>query len=139
MNSNLQIINSIDYIEKHLCENIKLSEIAKQSHFSEFHFHRLFHKTVGISVMEYVRKRRLAEAARELTDTGEKITNIALKYQFSSSESFSRAFRKVYGVGPRDYRYSKVNSAPIVEVGDIHRLIIKNISPSKNTKLCKAA
>lgn len=44
----LQIQNSIDYIEKHKCENIKLGEIAKQSHFSEFHFHRLFHKTVGV-------------------------------------------------------------------------------------------
>lgn len=104
MNYKLQIQNSIDYIEKHLCENIKLGEIAKQSHFSEFHFHRLFHKAVGTSVMEHVRKRRLSEAAMELEETDEKITNIAFKYQFSSEESFSRAFKKLYGASPRDYR-----------------------------------
>lgn len=94
MNYILLIQKSIDYIEKHLSEALKLDEIAKQSHFSEFHFDRLFHKTVGVSVMEYVRKRRLSEAAIELIETDEKITDIALKFQFSSEESFSRAFKK---------------------------------------------
>lgn len=104
MNDKLKIQKSIDYIEKHLNEKIKLGEIAKQSHFSEFHFHRLFHKAVGTSVMEYVRKKRLSEAAIELAVTHGKITDIAFKYQFSSEESFSRAFKKVYGASPRDYR-----------------------------------
>lgn len=107
MSHKLQIQKSIDYIEKHLCDPIKLSELAKQSHFSEFHFHRLFHKVVGTSVMEYVRKRRLSEAAVELSETDEKITGIAFKYQFSSEESFSRAFKKLYSVSPRDYRNTR--------------------------------
>lgn len=105
MNNKLKIQNSVDYIEEHLCEDMKLDEIAEQSHFSEFHFHRLFHKAVGTNVMEYVRKRRLNEAANELTETSEKITDIALKYQFSSAESFSRAFKKIYGMSPREYRH----------------------------------
>lgn len=105
MNNNKQEIqHSVDYIEKHLCDDIKLNEIARQSHFSEFHFHRLFSKAVGTSVMEYVRLRRLNEAANELTETTEKITDIALKYQFSSAESFSRAFKRIYGKSPREYR-----------------------------------
>ena len=104
MNNKPQIQNSIDYIEKHLCESIKLREIARQSHFSEFHFHRLFRKAVGATVMEYIRNRRLSEAATELADTEEKITNIAFKYQFSSEESFSRAFKKLKGLSPREYR-----------------------------------
>jgi AraC-like DNA-binding protein len=104
MNNKLRIQKSIDYIEIHLCDDIKLAEIAKQSYFSEFHFNRLFKKAMGTSVMEYVRERRLSEAAMELTETNEKITDIALKYQFSSEESFSRAFKKRYGASPRYYR-----------------------------------
>ncbi len=104
MNNKLRIQKSIDYIETHLCDDIKLAEIAKQSYFSEFHFNRLFKKAMGTSVMEYVRERRLSEAAMELTEANEKITDIALKYQFSSEESFSRAFKKRYGASPRYYR-----------------------------------
>ncbi|SHK55080.1 helix-turn-helix transcriptional regulator [Desulforamulus aeronauticus] len=134
MDHKLQIQNSIDYIEKHLCESITLNEIAKQSHFSEFHFQRLFRKAVGVSVMEYVRKMRLSEAAKELAETDEKITNIAFKYQFSSEESFSRAFKRLYGSSPRDYRYTlgryadrrKTNAA-------------KKGSNSITTTLCRAA
>ncbi|AEG62066.1 helix-turn-helix transcriptional regulator [Desulforamulus ruminis] len=137
MNSKLQIQNSIDYIEKNLCENIKLSEIARQSHFSQFHFHRLFHKTVGTSVMDYVRKRRLSEAAMELAETDEKITNIAFKYQFSSEESFSRAFKKLYGASPRDYRNT---SRKISRCGKAGTFIKgSNGSSSSNTTLCRAA
>lgn len=125
-----QIQNSIDYIEKHLCENITLHEIAKQSHFSEFHFHRIFRKIIGASVMEYVRKRRLSQAAAELTQTDEKVTGIAFKYQFSSEEAFSRAFKKLYGACPRDYRNNIKQP--------IKCRIIK--SPHSNSStMCKAA
>lgn len=104
MDYKLKIKNSIDYIEKHLCKSITLDEIARQSYFSEFHFHRLFRKAVGAPVMDYVRRRRLFEAARELFETDEKITDIAFKYQFTSEESFSRAFKRLYSISPRDYR-----------------------------------
>lgn len=134
MENKLQIQNSIDYIEKHLCENIKLDEIARQSYFSEFHFHRLFRKAVGTSVMEYVRKRRLSLAAKELAETGEKITNIAFKYQFNSEESFSRAFKRLYGTSPRNYRNTIGKSAGCGKVNTI----IKG-SNSNCTKLCRAA
>ena len=137
MNNRQRIQNSIDYIEKHLCESIELGEIARQSHFSEFHFHRLFHKALGISVMEYVRKKRLSGAAAELAETDERITNIAFKYQFNSEEAFSRAFKKLYSANPRDYRnaarqnYSRENTGTL----------IKSSSGvfSSTTTLCRAA
>lgn len=104
MGYEIAIQNSINYIENNLCGELKLNNIAKQSYFSEFYFHKLFHRSTGASVMEYVRKRRLEEAAQDLVNNSEKITDIAFKYQFSSEESFSRAFRKIYGVSPRKYR-----------------------------------
>jgi len=98
------IQNSIDYIENNLSEKIELNSLAKRSYFSQFHFHRLFHKFVGESIMDYVRKRRLSEAAKDLKVTDLKINEIALFYQFNSQESFSRAFKKNYGITPREYR-----------------------------------
>lgn len=104
MSNKFDIGASIEFIEKHLCDNIKLEDIAKRSYFSEFHFHRLFRSEAGTSVMNYIRTRRLSRAAEELAYTEEDITGIALKYQFSSEESFSRAFKREYGICPRDYR-----------------------------------
>lgn len=103
-----EIQNSINYIENNLCNEINLIDIAKQSHYSEFYFHRLFHNVIGTPVMGYVRKRRLNEAAIDLIKTNEMITDIAFKYQFSSEESFSRAFKKVYSMSPRKYRNAKI-------------------------------
>lgn len=99
-----EINKSIKYIENNLCEELKLKDIAMQSNFSEFYFDKLFRRFTGVSAMEYVRRRRLTEAALDLGKTSEKITDIAFKYQFSSEESFSRAFRKAYGISPRKYR-----------------------------------
>lgn len=109
MDYTMNIQNSIDYIEENLCEKIKVSDVAKHSHFSQFYFHRLFHAVVGEPMMEYVRKRRLSEAAIELVKTDKKVTDIALAYQFSSLESFTRAFKKIYGMTPREYRNNQRN------------------------------
>lgn len=116
MENKLKIQDSIDYIEKNLCDAIKIAEIAKQSHYSEFHFNRLFQTAIGTSVMSYVRERRLSEAAIDLIETNEKITDIALKYQFSSEESFSRAFKNKYGASPRYYRNTQREISCCVKV-----------------------
>ncbi len=59
--------------------------------------------------MDYVRKRRLTKAAQELVQSNEKIVDVALKYQFSSQEAFSRAFKRMFKVSPREFRKAQVN------------------------------
>jgi AraC family transcriptional regulator len=111
------IKKSVEYINRNLCNEIKLKDIAEKSFFSEFHFHRIFKKNMGMSVMNYVKEKRLEKAAYDLKFSNEKITDIAFKYQYNSEEGFNRAFKRIYQLNPSDYRkdYSKtkIKSATI--------------------------
>lgn len=91
---------SIDYMEEHLMDEINITEIAKAATASPFHYQRMFYMLTGISVQEYVRNRRLSMAAGELISTDMKVIDLAVKYGYETSESFSRAFKKVHGANP---------------------------------------
>lgn len=101
-------INSIKkaliYIENNLQEDIDLSAISKEAGYSLYYFHRIFKGIVGDSMKDYIRKRRLTEAAKELVYTKKSIVEIAVKYGYESREGFSRAFEKVYGRNPSEVR-----------------------------------
>lgn len=109
MNYNVCIKKSIEYIEDNLNKKIELKDIADKVFLSKYHFHRVFHTIVGEPVAEFIRKRRLMEAAKELLNTEDKIIDIALKYQFSSQEAFTKAFKKLYGMPPREFRRNRLN------------------------------
>ncbi|MGE7624725.1 helix-turn-helix domain-containing protein [Viridibacillus sp. NPDC096237] len=94
----------IIYVEENLHELLTLENIAQQSNFSKYHFHRIFKTLVGMTVTEYIRMRRLANASVALLYTSERILDIALYYQFESQESFTRAFKEVYKLPPGKYR-----------------------------------
>lgn len=95
---------TIDHIEENLTETITLSELAGIACFSEFHYHKVFLAMVGDSVMEYVRKRRLAQAAYQVAHTEGKILDIALDHGFQNHETFTRAFKKLFCLNPAEYR-----------------------------------
>ena len=71
---------AIDYMEDHLSEDITIEEIAKQAHSSPFHFQRTFTLLTDITIGDYLRRRRLSLAAKELTGTDTKIIDLACKY-----------------------------------------------------------
>lgn len=97
------IQNSIDYIEENLQACITVEELAKIAGFSPYHYYRVFNAYVGLPVVEYMRNRRLAHAATQLT-CGRRISDIAMDYGFDTYNGFSKAFRKVYGCSPERYR-----------------------------------
>ena len=99
----------VDEIELRLGEELKFSDLAKLSGFSDFHFHRVFQAVAGLPVMEYVRKRRLARAASRVSRSRDKLLDIALDCGFGTPETFIRAFRKLYGMTPGDYRKSGIS------------------------------
>ncbi len=103
-NHEIIIKKIILYVEENLHEPLTLGNIAAQSNFSKYHFHRIFQFTVGMTVTEYIRLRRLANASSALLYTSERILDIALYYQFESQESFTRAFKEIYKLPPGKYR-----------------------------------
>ena len=94
-----QIQNAIDYIEERLEEKIDYAEVAKRAYASSYHFQRVFGILCGLTLGEYIRRRRLSKAVGDLL-AGEKVLEVAVKYGYESSESFSRAFFKFHGVLP---------------------------------------
>ena len=95
---------AINYIESNICEDMDLSSIAKEAGYSLYHFHRVFKSIVGDTLKDYIRKRRITEAAKDLTYTNMSIVDIGIKYGFESREAFCRAFKKVYGRNPSEVR-----------------------------------
>lgn len=97
----LKTLNTaVDFIENNLTENINYNEIAKLSYCSSYNFHRVFTFVCGVSPIEYVKRRRLTQAAFDLLDGKNKVIDVAIKYKYESSESFSRAFKNMHGFSP---------------------------------------
>lgn len=103
-----QIQKTVDYIEEHLSEEIKIEGLAKLAALSQFYYQRLFRRLVKKSVNEYIRLRRLAQASIALRDSERNIVDIALEYGFSCHETFTRAFKETFGMTPYTYRRNPV-------------------------------
>jgi AraC family transcriptional regulator len=98
------VARAISYIESHLKDDFTLNEVADAACYSLYHFHRIFSATVGDSARDYIRKRRLTEAGRELVETSRSILAVAMDYGYESQEAFSRAFRNSYDLTPGYFR-----------------------------------
>lgn len=96
--------NVLDYIERNIDRDISYKDIAKIAHTSEYHFSRMFSSLAGISLSEYIRRRRLTLAAFEIQKSNVLIIEIAAKYGYESVDSFSRAFKKTHGLTPSSAR-----------------------------------
>ncbi len=98
----------MDYIDVNIDSEIDMAEIARLAGCSANHFQRVFTFISGISIKEYIRRRRLTFAAAELQESRIKIIDLAVKYGYDSPDSFSRAFQKLHGITPTSARTSGV-------------------------------
>ncbi|MBM7095197.1 MULTISPECIES: AraC family transcriptional regulator [Alteribacter] len=95
---------AMEYIEENLTNDIDFKEVARLAHCSEYHFKRMFSFLAGVTLSEYIRRRRLSLAAAELQNSSVKVIDIAIKYGYSSADSFTRAFIHLHGVTPTEAR-----------------------------------
>lgn len=99
---------AIHYIEKHLTDDINIDELASQSYTSSSHFQLIFHLVMGMTIGEYIRNRRMSLAAQDLLQPNSRIIDVAMRYQYDTQESFSKAFTRFHGVPPSKVQRGKV-------------------------------
>jgi AraC family transcriptional regulator len=101
------LTDALEIVEERLCEPMNAADLAKSCYASCSGLQKLFSYAFGCPVSEYITKRRLSRASRELLTSGKSITQIALDYQYGSPEAFSRAFRRFWGIPPSEFRKTR--------------------------------
>ncbi|PKM62523.1 MAG: AraC family transcriptional regulator [Firmicutes bacterium HGW-Firmicutes-21] len=102
---NFMILNeSINFIECNLCEPITREDIAKHCYVSLSMLEKLFRYALHLSIKNYISRRRMTQAAKDIVKTEMNMTDIAMKYQYNSLEVFSRAFKRVWNVNPSEFK-----------------------------------
>ncbi len=100
---------SIDYLEENLDADIEVEAAAQRSWMSKYHYQRMFHMITGVTLSDYVRKRRLTLAAQELASSPAKVLDVALKYGYQTPEAFAKAFQRLHGMTPSEARKQGAN------------------------------
>jgi AraC family transcriptional regulator len=119
------------YIEQNYNSDLTLDELSKIASFSKYHFHRIFKSVVGESMAEYIRRVRLSSTTLQFK-TNQKITQIAMNSGYETNASFSKAFKKHFGITPKEFaknakikRGNKMLEPKIVEIEDIEILYVR--------------
>lgn len=100
MNILNELNEACNYIENNIENEIDIKEIARITNQSTDSINRFFVSMLGITIKEYIRKRRLSLAVYDLQNSDKKITDIAFKYGFNSYDSFCKAFLNQHNVTP---------------------------------------
>lgn len=112
-----RINKALQFVDENLDRDLTLEIVSEIAHYSPFHFHRIFKAITKETLNAYLIRKRIEKTASILFRKKEiPISEISLKYGFNSNSSFTRSFKKFYGVSPTEFR---------------------NLSPSKFSKICK--
>mgnify|MGYP002579464813 CR=1 FL=1 len=100
MNWIQSLTKAIQYIESNLTHDITVNDVANHVYASNAHYQRVFSLVTGITIGDYIRNRRLSLAGQDLLLSKNRIIDVAMKYQYDSQESFSKAFTRFHGITP---------------------------------------
>lgn len=98
------ISKMVKYIDKNFKRKITLDKLAKESGYNSGYVSQLFKSYLGINFYEYLTRTRLREATRELSQSENKILDIALEYGFPDVKAFTLTFKENFGKSPTEYR-----------------------------------
>ena len=101
------IVSAIDYMEAHLTEKLNLETVSTAVHYSKYHLHRVFTSTVGLTIHDYLQRRKLTEAAKLLVFSDKPILDIALLAGYESQQAFTDIFTAMYKQPPSKFRENK--------------------------------
>ena len=108
MGNLILLTEALEYVEEHIGDEIRTEDIAESCHCSKSTLEKVFRCVNGISVHDYLVRRRMMRAARQLwMEPEEPLLDIALQYGYSTNESFTRAFRNVWNCNPSEFRGKK--------------------------------
>lgn len=94
----------MDHIEAHLQEKLDLDAIAKAARYSKYHLHRMFRAETGMTLHDYIRRRKLTEAAKLLAFSQTPIIQVSMEAGYESQQAFTGIFREMYKRTPRKFR-----------------------------------
>ena len=102
------LVSALEYMEIHLCDEIKTEDVAAFCFCSKSTLEKLFRNMYNVSLHEYIVRRRMMLAAKKLSQEPKlSILDIALEYGYSTHESFARAFEQVWNCKPSEFRKVK--------------------------------
>lgn len=110
----IRLNDIFSFIEENLDSDLSLEIISSKAYYSPFHFHRIFKFITGETLNEYVTRKRIQKTALDIIHKKSTIKETAFKFGFSSTSSFSKTFKKFYGVSPTEFkkqnphRFSKI-------------------------------
>lgn len=119
------VLKILDYIDNNLYKKISMDELSKVFFFNKDYIMRTFKRELGMTIIDYINKKRIFNSLEALKNTDDMMLKIALKHGYVSQEYFSEIFSKYMGVSPLTYRkFTKVNNT--IDYDDI-TLIRKNL------------
>lgn len=104
MYSNNLVCDIINYINQNIKNKIVIKDIADNFYFNRFYIMKLFKKELGISINEYINKKRIYDSLTQIKNTNDSFLTVALDNGFNSLEYFSESFKNVIGTSPRTYK-----------------------------------
>lgn len=123
------IKNILKYIDENLYAKITLEDLSRIYYFNKDYIMRMFKKELGMTIIDYLNKKRVYNSLKELAETDDYILKVALNHGFTSQEYYTEIFTKVMGVNPNAYRKFTHNHPSITE--EESNVIRKNLTDIK--------